>query len=92
MNLLFSQKLNKKSTEPDAPAKKIISDIWMRLGLGVHWKMKSVTAFTFLDYYYPYFKNIGIFKRRWIYEILVQAQGGNYKLTNTTAFIFINSK
>jgi len=91
MNLLFSQNFNKKISEP-ATVKKMISNIWNRLGLGVNWQVKSVTAFTFLDYYFPYFKNIGIFQRRWIYEILVQAQGGNYKLTNTTAFFFINSK
>ncbi|CAJ2662882.1 unnamed protein product [Trifolium pratense] len=38
-------------------------------------KMKSVTAFCFLNHYYAYFKPLGGFKRRSINEIIVEAQG-----------------
>jgi len=72
--------------------KKLMYDIWLHLQLGEDWQMRSVTAFTFLNYYYRYFKNIGVIKRRWIYEILVQAQGGKHKLKHFTAIFFINSK
>ncbi|KAK7244427.1 hypothetical protein RIF29_39248 [Crotalaria pallida] len=39
------------------------------------WKMRPVTPFYFLDYFYPTFKRIGGFKRHSINEIIVQAQG-----------------
>ncbi|KAK2369654.1 hypothetical protein P8452_57205 [Trifolium repens] len=39
------------------------------------WKMKSVTAFCFLNHYYPHFRQFRGFKRRSINEIIVQAQG-----------------
>ncbi|XP_058773806.1 uncharacterized protein LOC131648022 [Vicia villosa] len=41
----------------------------------IHWKLLPVTAFCFLNHYYPYFKEFGGFKRRCINEIIVQAQG-----------------
>ncbi|KAL5081722.1 hypothetical protein RYX36_010143 [Vicia faba] len=41
----------------------------------LHWKMRSVTAFCFLNNYNAYFKRFGSFKRRCINEIIVQAQG-----------------
>ncbi|KAL5078663.1 hypothetical protein RYX36_007084 [Vicia faba] len=39
------------------------------------WEIQSVTPFTFLNFYYRYFKKYGGFKRRCINEIIVQAQG-----------------
>ncbi|RHN75207.1 putative cyclin [Medicago truncatula] len=41
----------------------------------LQWAMRSVTAFCFLNHYYPYFKKFCGFKRRSINEIIVQAQG-----------------
>ncbi|KAK7335370.1 hypothetical protein VNO80_27163 [Phaseolus coccineus] len=46
-----------------------------RILSGLNWRMRSVTPFHFLDYYYPTFKRIGGFKRQSINEIIVQSQG-----------------
>jgi len=46
----------------------------------LEWRMKLVTPFCFLNYYYPYFKKFGGFKPHCIHEIIVQAQGGKDKL------------
>ncbi|XP_019425421.1 PREDICTED: putative cyclin-D6-1 [Lupinus angustifolius] len=39
------------------------------------WRMRPITPFSFLDYFYPTFGRIGGFKRRSINEIIVQALG-----------------
>ncbi|KAL9322332.1 hypothetical protein ACSQ67_010385 [Phaseolus vulgaris] len=49
-----------------------------RILSGLNWRMRSVTPFHFLDYYYPTFKRIGGFKRESINEIIVQSQGDVY--------------
>jgi len=54
----------------------MVNDIRSVLNIGKSWQLNSITAFTFLDYYYPYFKPIGVFKHRCLNEIIVQAQGG----------------
>jgi hypothetical protein len=42
----------------------------------LRWKIRPVTPFTYLNFYYRYFKQFGGYKRRCINEIIVQAQGG----------------
>lgn len=54
---------------------KMVNDIQRVLNIEERWQLNSITAFTFLDYYYPYFKPIGVFKHRCLNEIIVQAQG-----------------
>jgi len=66
MNLLLAQMYS--NFENPLTVKNMMYDISTHLRLGVDWQMRSVTAFTFLNYYYHYFKNIGIIKRRWIYS------------------------
>ncbi|KAK2369653.1 putative cyclin-D6-1 [Trifolium repens] len=41
----------------------------------LRWKIRPVTPFTYLNFYYRYFKQFGGYKRRCINEIIVQAQG-----------------
>ncbi|GAU42488.1 hypothetical protein TSUD_101000 [Trifolium subterraneum] len=41
----------------------------------LRWKIRPVTPFTYLNFYYRYFKKFGGYKRRCINEIIVQAQG-----------------
>lgn len=61
---------------------KIVNDIQSVLNIGEGWQLNSITAFSFLDYYYSYFKPIGVFKYRWLNEIIVQAQGGEQNKHN----------
>lgn len=53
----------------------------------LQWAMRSVTAFCFLNHYYPYFKKFCGFKRRSINEIIVQAQGGKQNFLCINDFI-----
>ncbi|CAJ2659928.1 unnamed protein product [Trifolium pratense] len=41
----------------------------------IRWTIRPVTPFTYLNFYYRYFKRFGGYSRRCINEIIVQAQG-----------------
>ncbi|KEH18194.1 tyrosine kinase [Medicago truncatula] len=70
MNLLVAQRdMNVRITPPMVMRMELL--ILQELQL----PMRSVTAFCFLNYYYPYFKKFCGFKRHSINEIIVQAQG-----------------
>ncbi|KAG2371884.1 hypothetical protein LR48_Vigan05g129900 [Vigna angularis] len=56
----------------------VVMRIEFRILSGLDWRMRSITPFHFLDYYYPTFKRIGGFKRQSINEIIVQSQGEVY--------------
>ncbi|XP_047166739.1 putative cyclin-D6-1 [Vigna umbellata] len=56
----------------------VVMRIEFRILSGLDWRMRSITPFHFLDYYYPPFKRIGGFKRQCINEIIVQSQGEVY--------------
>jgi len=43
----------------------------------LEWEIQPLTSFTFLNYYACYFKQFAQFDPRWIYEIIIQAQGGS---------------
>ncbi|CAI8593052.1 unnamed protein product [Vicia faba] len=57
----------------------------------LNWKMLPVTAFCFLNHYYPYFKEFGGFKRRCINEIIIQAQGEHSFVENTPSQIALSA-
>ncbi|KAI5412054.1 uncharacterized protein LOC127086423 isoform X4 [Lathyrus oleraceus] len=57
----------------------------------LNWKMLPVTAFCFLNHYYPYFKEFGGFRRRCINEIIVQAQGEHTFIRYTPSQIALSA-